>query len=255
MYQEEASNDPPIVSVSLEAPLTNETTVASTFSPVFAPVINVSPVISPTISPSQSNAQTPQVAPIEEPIRELPAKPITHSAPLDVTPEMLPVSYDDLQACWKENYYDGKHALILWVMNPIAPIGASGRTTPPIASHLTLRAKDGSNATIPRAYWLNVQENEVVLDVGHRAGVIIGYAENPLWIVHENPYKISPFDSIFADPFCFVGPKHQINRATPISVGIAIISTYEGKTLFRKEFEIHFTPKGVTVWGENEARI
>jgi hypothetical protein len=158
------------------------------------------------------------------------------------------ISYDDVQACWKENNYDGRTALVLWVMNPIAPVGLSGRPTPAIAAHLILKAKDGSSVTIPRAYWVHAQENEVVLDVGHRAGVVVGYAEYSSWVVPENPHSVSPFENaIFAVPFCPVGPRHVINRATPIAVGLSIISTRDGKTLLHKKFEIHFTPKGVTI--------
>jgi hypothetical protein len=242
-------DSPPLVPVSkVETPISNETTVSPNISPIFAPVINVSPVISATISPNQSNIQIPPPAPIEKPVAPPLEKPSIDLVDLQIDPGMPNISYDDLQACWKENNFDGNPALILWVMNPVAPVGSSGRPTPAIAAHLTLKAKDGSNTTIPRAYWVNVQENEVVLDVGHRAGVIVGYIEHTVWVSPENPHRFSPFaNPVFAVPFCPVGPRHVVSRATPISVGLAIISTGDGKTLVHKKFEIHFTAKGVTV--------
>src|ERR1700722_5497258 len=155
-------------------------------------------------APASSAAPIPEV-PKPQPAPKPSVKSAPHEVALEIEPGMPNISYDDIQARWKSNAYDGTAALILWVMNPLAPVGEIGRPTPAIAAHLTLRAKDGSNATIPRAYWLEIQENEVVVDVGHRARVAVGRADYSSWIVNENPHRSSPFENtVFAVPLCFV---------------------------------------------------
>jgi hypothetical protein len=137
-------------------------------------------------------------------------------------------------------------SLIVFIKNPIAPLGERGSVTPPLVAHLTLTAASRS-VEIDRAYWLGRDTNEIALHPGKSGGIVVGGYDNGAWVVYANPYSQSPFQGIIPEVIAPLGEKHTLPSASPIALTVSILNNENLETLAQWQFLIHLGPGGFRV--------
>ena len=137
-------------------------------------------------------------------------------------------------------------SLIVCVKNPIAPLGERGLVTPPLVAHLTLKTASRS-VEIDRAYWLGRDTNEIALHPGKSGGIVAGGYDSGGWVVHANPYSVSPFQGIIPEVIAPLGEKHALPNATPIDLIVSILNNESLETLEQWQFTVRFGQGGLRV--------
>jgi hypothetical protein len=168
------------------------------------------------------------------------AKPETVT--LELGFELRKIVYSLANSAWIEATqfdYDARTALIVWFTNPVPPKGARGIDASNLAAHLKFSVPEHWSEQVKRAYWLGRSENRTNLEVGDRAGVIVGLTEWDRWVCYSNPYE-RPANEEFLQPALRpVGERKQMPKAD-MHIDLSLISN-DSTTLEKKRISLVFT--------------
>lgn len=153
------------------------------------------------------------------------------------TCQSIGLSYDDRRGIWRAP--SGLLTFVVWFENPIPDEGEQGHTYGSLVAHLKFTDTGSVDKVIQRAYWLESAGNEMRLEIGRRAAVIVGTWASRHVIAFENQHARSPFENHFAHPSQAHGPQFVVGaNVPPLQVEISLISTNTGRIVARRKFEL-----------------
>lgn len=197
---------------------------------------NINSVDQSTNRVSQDDPETPEAMSCANESR-------SRGSSLTCSLEWRHLSFDLPRGAWIDDNFTPTRlqSLVVFIKNPIAPVGERGSVTPPLVAHLTLTAASRS-VEVDRAYWLGRDTNEIVLHHGKSGGIIVGGYENGGWVVYANPYGQSPFQGIIPEVIAPLGEKHALPGGAAIALTVSLVNNESLETLAQWRFVIHLGP-------------
>lgn len=135
---------------------------------------------------------------------------------LELSFELVPLTYRFEHCAWDvatQFDHDQRDALIAWFANPVPPKGASGVIASQISAFIKYSVAGHRSAQVTRGYWMRYSANEIRINTGDRAGLILGLNDWSHWVSYSNPYP-HPANEEFLQPVVRpLGEKVQMPKA------------------------------------------
>ena len=140
--------------------------------------------------------------------------------------QLINIIYNLGNSLWRETTqfeYDGKDAIVAWFNNPVPPKGSNGLNASQLSAHIKFSVAGQWSTEISRGYWLGYSENEITIDIGHKAGLILGMVDWTNWISYINPYTHSASEE-FLQPACRNYGEMKRMPKTEMEIDVSLLS-------------------------------
>lgn len=155
----------------------------------------------------------------------------------DVSWRMAYIVYEASPGCWKEcpaDYKEAKLALIFDVFREVPPPKQNSKHSVSVLA--ILKFITVGSESIPRAYWLHLQDYRAGFIVGHKESLVIATYEEPYLATYTNPrYGELMEDQFPVVPYREKGPR-TIMPAIPFTIELSLWDWYANSTIQQNQF-------------------
>ena len=153
--------------------------------------------------------------------------------------DWISLKFNTLIGRW-EIGQSGEKSLVVWFTKAIPPMGQKLKPTNPVACHIQFV---GSTANqVSRAYWIDRFENVSPIEIGKKAGVVVGTLTNGnlLFSSYENPCSFVP-DHPFGNRSKLLGTLVGLPAVGEFKIELSLIDTFVGATVAQARYSINFS--------------